>query len=287
MKTTVKFWIDHELSVRHSVNGWPDVPPVHASIYADTFAMQAYEKDLEKAKADSIPVEMPEGSKPGHLQANSFIELEGSVEMVDQWFNYNSIWVDLKPGHIGTPTRQIARFIPAREDGAMSFTEAAGIPGTIVPVNPHVAIGWTQAAPTEQPRTCEPFTFGEEMEQLRRCCQDFQRENADLRARLEKWDAKMRSMESSTLDLDKKISGLHKKFLVKSLDNVEELSAKLEKAEALLEQEAAKCMKYQHIIENIPTKDTIIRLFKRKADNPNSLCAADILLDVLNELNIK
>lgn len=118
MSKTTKLWINPFLELRHAINGWPEVPPVMASIYADTFAMKKYEKDLAKAKEDSILVEM--GNYSGdifdkELNPDSFIEYEGSVEVVYSVMFPCQGWEPctedfyLKAKNDGCEVRQVAR----------------------------------------------------------------------------------------------------------------------------------------------------------------------------------
>lgn len=114
MTKTTKLWISPALELRYAINGWPEVPPVKASIYADTFAMQQYEKKLAKAKVESILVEQSDNTPTmfkGVLEPDEFIEFEGSVEVVEQ-VNCNGHWHDISRvtmPHEMYPTRQVAR----------------------------------------------------------------------------------------------------------------------------------------------------------------------------------
>jgi hypothetical protein len=253
MKPDTFIEIDAEVEVGHQykVNGlWRDASEENCWKYSnergcETRKVARIKKQeslkLNKAQLDSAGDPIPHG----HIQCPNCL---GSGEKVPD--------VECKKC-------EGSGYVP---DSAHSFTESAGITGHHGPIDntldpysmPAEEKAWREKAHEEDkqryaeqdslfkvlkqalieadvaPVDCDEIATGMMPIVEKHLRSTGQRENAELKAKLENWDAKMRSMESSTPDLDKKISGLHKKFLVKSLDDVEEFRAKLEKAEANL-----------------------------------------------------
>lgn len=179
---------------------WPEVPPVKASIYPETFAMQVRNKALAKTKEESIPFANPgtvefcalaylsgvlsigdeskfvQHYKPIYLKPDTFIEIAGSVEVVKQFHRMSwEDWNENISDHY--PTRYVARFKPA-ENPSHGYSEGAdvpaGLPSAPFPQNPQVSA-------VEGPWSITPE---EERIQMGRCCQDMHKENDQLRAQL-------------------------------------------------------------------------------------------------------
>ncbi len=120
---------------------WPEVPPVMASINADMFAVKAYEKDMDQAKRESVPLEGFEAFShaPGIiLAADTFIDVDNEVEFFKQYRNISGIWVDVDfiDPYVQAQyqTRTIARVVPEKaEDGAHSYTEGADVTHDALP----------------------------------------------------------------------------------------------------------------------------------------------------------
>lgn len=178
-----KIYINEAMMPMHNPKGWPEA---HTEGYAAT---DMYAVDLEEAKAEAVYFEnLAEVTVliNEYIKPNTFIEIDAEVEVELQMRGAFTDWVPFDSDEYrGQPTRDIARIKKQQQQdsGAHSFTEAHGV---IAPVNPHVAIGWKQV---------EPLTFGEEMEQIRRYGQDMQRENAELKAKLENADKRIKELE--------------------------------------------------------------------------------------------
>jgi len=109
----------------YSVTGWPEVPPVRASIYADICDMKAYDEALDKAKNEAI--EFDEESIKNlvmhRMFTNTFIEIE--EEVTTKWqFKINGKWHDFSSEAVevvnryaneGADTRQVARVNPVED----------------------------------------------------------------------------------------------------------------------------------------------------------------------------
>lgn len=137
MTKTTKLWISPALELRW--NEWPEkpnykIPPT------DTGALQAaadhyydeWEKALAKAKAESILV-YADTYSPWHIideqfkglaprEPDSFIDFDGSVEVVDQWFSVDG-WKDCnlpeEPNELlkqGKKLRQVAHLKPVQSN---------------------------------------------------------------------------------------------------------------------------------------------------------------------------
>jgi hypothetical protein len=205
-----KILINEAMMPMHNPNGWPERPgpfEYHDSTGEALDAAFDYRKALEKAKAEAVYFDLDNDqasfqaiNNVAHFKTwkpGIFIEIDAEVEVVGQyqdedtkqWFD---AFIDYKKFHTH---RLIARI--KKQESQYNYTDGGYVPhATIVPINPHVAIGWTQTPPPEQSRTCEPLTFGEEMEQIRRYGQDMQRENAELKAKLEKAEERVKELEN-------------------------------------------------------------------------------------------
>lgn len=173
MTKTTTLWIDPNLVIRHSEKGWPEFDyemPSHV--------LEDLEKEMAQAKAESIPFEdhnavlklvYANKDKNGisiltSMYADTFVEIEGEVEVVDQYHDGHAWYsvADLNASGgvvLAGKRRTIARLKPA--SSAMSFTEGMGVEiiGTknydflatdsINPINQNVAIGWKAGDPPD------------------------------------------------------------------------------------------------------------------------------------------
>lgn len=105
-KTTI--WIDKELTPRYSPNGWPEQPinnlppsPCGQDYEVLDEMFEDYEKSLEKAKAESIPIEGFDAftHAPGIiLEPETFVNADlGFVEVVRKWIRPDGTWADHQP----------------------------------------------------------------------------------------------------------------------------------------------------------------------------------------------
>jgi hypothetical protein len=214
-----KILINEEGRPMHNPNGWPERPgpfEYHDSTGEALDAAFDYRKALEKAKAEAIPIDVQDPLTDASLalayhkhgigcqSKNTFIEIDAEVEVVEV---YEPTYTPKTKDELQIAEWESKHELPQRrkkikvarikkQESQYNYTDGGYVPpDTIVPVNQHVAIGWDQAPPPEQLRTCEPLTFGEEMEQIRRYGQDMQRENAELKAKLEKAEGNLKSWE--------------------------------------------------------------------------------------------
>jgi hypothetical protein len=237
-----KIYINEEGQPMHNPKGWPEVPPVKASIYAETFAMQAYDKAIEKAKAEAIPFDLDNDQASFHAINNvahfktwkpgSFIEIDAEVEVVEQYYD-GSVWCDVAGQCVlAYQKRKIARikkqesgpYLESREPfkledfikklvrgfygiGAVGWAPNPDtdfehawkryINDGIIPEWRTHCSDWKERMPLSiLSENIEPLTLGEEMEQIRRYGQDMQRENAELKAKIEKAEARVKEIEN-------------------------------------------------------------------------------------------
>lgn len=142
----VKLWISSSLELRHSPTGWPTIPkPLD---YGDpvcySSACESYDRDIKKAKEESILVELTDADrsglgvhcscpchKPGatmmhfapccnptvELKPNGFIDFAGEVEVVYQALQAGW-WVDIQEKYFienAAGYRKVARLKPVKE----------------------------------------------------------------------------------------------------------------------------------------------------------------------------
>jgi hypothetical protein len=138
----MKIYIDKNLVPRYSQNGWPEVPQRldymdHAPYLS---ACESYNRNLEKAKADSVPFLtingfLHESINPDSMKPDTFMECEiGEVEIGYQWMSHDGKWVDVGPGEFkgrtanGYRTRTVARLKLAESEIGFEMVNKHGGP---------------------------------------------------------------------------------------------------------------------------------------------------------------
>jgi len=130
-----KIYIDSSLTPRYSATGWPSKKSFVD--YENDFHVELYDEALAKAKADSIPFELPIYAISGDfmemdLKPDTFVEVEiGDVEVVRQvkYLPGNTSWVDVPIGPgtiIVSEQRTIAR-LKKPENAGNEYSEGAEI----------------------------------------------------------------------------------------------------------------------------------------------------------------